>query len=309
MSWDAKILGKATDTHALAMKKLWMINMKNLDLEKTREKAANKFVPKMKKYWDKTKKAQAMITKGADVFTMLSSNALGFIGILLQLGDKLGIIQPILQLVEGVFGMIGGAAMETLAPAIQRLADVLFSDEMKGNWKALGLLIGTFVGSLLDMIGDLLSDPEFLKVMKIFGRILGNVFTTLTLILGWFFDILGDMSPKEIGLLFYALGIGLAFMVGLLSGGIIGVILGAIYAGIAAIALSPLLFLAEGGYVPAHTGGTLAVLGEGGEGEFVIPESKLENVGGNEEMLWATQDNGDRLDKIAYLIKSQKRLI
>lgn len=38
--------------------------------------------------------------------------------------------------------------------------------------------------------------------------------------------------------------------------------------------------LAEGGYVPATPGGVPAIIGEGGEGEYVIPESKLANMGG-----------------------------
>jgi len=36
---------------------------------------------------------------------------------------------------------------------------------------------------------------------------------------------------------------------------------------------------AEGGYVPATPGGQLAIIGEGGEGEYVIPESKLNDMG------------------------------
>ena len=38
--------------------------------------------------------------------------------------------------------------------------------------------------------------------------------------------------------------------------------------------------LANGGYVPATPGGVPAIIGEGGEGEYVIPESKLNNIGG-----------------------------
>ena len=39
--------------------------------------------------------------------------------------------------------------------------------------------------------------------------------------------------------------------------------------------------MADGGYVPATEGGQLHILGEGGEGEYVIPESKMRNIGGN----------------------------
>lgn len=37
---------------------------------------------------------------------------------------------------------------------------------------------------------------------------------------------------------------------------------------------------AEGGYVPATPGGVPAIIGEGGEGEYIIPESKMGRVGG-----------------------------
>ena len=43
---------------------------------------------------------------------------------------------------------------------------------------------------------------------------------------------------------------------------------------------------AEGGYVPATVGGQVVIVGEGGEGEFIIPESKLmEVVSGGESAL------------------------
>ena len=38
---------------------------------------------------------------------------------------------------------------------------------------------------------------------------------------------------------------------------------------------------AEGGYIPSTPGGQLAIVGEGGEGEYIIPESKLGEMGGS----------------------------
>ena len=40
------------------------------------------------------------------------------------------------------------------------------------------------------------------------------------------------------------------------------------------------IHFATGGYVPATPGGVPAIIGEGGEGEYVIPESKLNSIGG-----------------------------
>ena len=38
--------------------------------------------------------------------------------------------------------------------------------------------------------------------------------------------------------------------------------------------------MAEGGYVPATEGGQLRILGEGGQGEYVIPEDRVSSLGG-----------------------------
>ena len=69
-----------------------------------------------------------------------------------------------------------------------------------------------------------------------------------------------------------------------------------------------IIALAGGGYVAPTQGGSVIRAGEGGEGEFVIPESKLGSVGGGEDMLWATQDNGEKLDKIVTILRTQGRL-
>lgn len=59
---------------------------------------------------------------------------------------------------------------------------------------------------------------------------------------------------------------------------------GVIAAGVATGVLSyyalDQLGLAEGGYVPATEGGQVRILGEGGEGEYVIPESQMNTFGG-----------------------------
>jgi hypothetical protein len=46
---------------------------------------------------------------------------------------------------------------------------------------------------------------------------------------------------------------------------------------------------AKGGYVPARPGGTHAIIGEGGEGEYIIPESKMGKRGGiNLTLHWSS---------------------
>jgi hypothetical protein len=64
---------------------------------------------------------------------------------------------------------------------------------------------------------------------------------------------------------------------------------GAAYAGMNAFA--------EGGYVPATPGGQLAIIGEGGEGEYVIPESKMGQMGGNHYTINNYMMSTDELDR------------
>lgn len=59
-----------------------------------------------------------------------------------------------------------------------------------------------------------------------------------------------------------------------------GGITGAVSKGVSFLLGAAGIHLASGGYVPATPGGVPAIIGEGGEGEYVIPESKLNSIGG-----------------------------
>ena len=61
--------------------------------------------------------------------------------------------------------------------------------------------------------------------------------------------------------------------IGSLVGGVIGGGVG--FAG-TEIALRSLM-MGSGGYVPSKDGGSVRILGEGGEGEYVVPESKVDD--------------------------------
>ena len=49
--------------------------------------------------------------------------------------------------------------------------------------------------------------------------------------------------------------------------------------------------MADGGYVPATEGGQLHILGEGGGGEYVIPESKMRSMGSNNFYIYGYTDS------------------
>ena len=76
---------------------------------------------------------------------------LDFVGIVLQILDSMGVLEPIMSIFNSVLQIIGGAILEGLVPALGDMADQLFSDEMMDNWKQLGdnasnILIPVLVG-------------------------------------------------------------------------------------------------------------------------------------------------------------------
>ena len=69
--------------------------------------------------------------------------------------------------------------------------------------------------------------------------------------------------------------------------------------------------MAEGGYVPAKAGGSLRVLGEGGKGEYVIPEDKMGGVGGNVTINmygWTNDDAKKVVEDAVNNMVSQSRI-
>lgn len=292
--------GKGHEKYLDYLGKAWAKNQ--VAIQKETAKAASKSFTKRFAVGMKTKVMKKVVSE-------LATIGLNTVGIFLQLMDALGVLEPILKLITGVLSIIGGTIMEVLAPAIQKFAEVLFSPEMMGIWEKLGTAIGTFIGLILTSIGDLLSDPEFQTLLKNFITAINNVFIVIGSIFKGILDWLSTLNPQQIGLLFYALAIGIAFLVGVMTGGPLGIILGAAYAVIAAIALLPLLALAEGGIV---TRPTLALIGERGP-EAVIP---LDNEGGfsgvgssDQSLLYATEDNGDKLDKLIKIMSLREGII
>jgi phage-related protein len=61
---------------------------------------------------------------------------------------------------------------------------------------------------------------------------------------------------------------------------------------------------AEGGYVPARSGGTKAIVGEGGEGEWIIPDSKM---GGDPEAAYYAEQNNILLQRLIELKEEGRR--
>ena len=297
---------------------LWKDTIASTDkaAKKIQTKTANMFqsisknIEKREKKEKSIRKKKNKRIKDSAVSTM--GTTLDIIGVILQVLDKLGVLQPILELVGGVFSMIGGSVMKILAPAIKELADVLFSPEMMELWKLLGELIGKMLTPILKVFGVVLKaiTPALKVLIKLFGPIMIPIITILA---------------KAIGLLVTGAMLGLILAIYAIGWVISGII--AFFSpldnvneqqqweammlpiiGTMVSSFGEIVALAGGGYVSPTQGGSIIKAGEGGEGEFIIPESKMGGVGGGEDMLYATQDNGEKLDKIINLLGSQGRL-
>lgn len=146
------------------------------------------------------------------------------------------------------------------------------ADELEGQAGIIGSM-ARFLGFIADFIEDKL-EGLLGGLLNFAGWILENFKTFIALYV--------SMSTAQLGAT-----IGSSFWMGpwgLLGAGIGGAIG---YAGTYS-ALS-LLGMSEGGVVPATEGGQLRILGEGGEDEYVIPESKMDKVlggGGNITNNW-----------------------
>ena len=267
-------------------------------------KASNDWDRVLGKWIKGVKERRPILTATAEAFAGIAEAGVGMIGMIFQLADMMGILEPILSLFNGVLGIIAGAAMEQLIPAIQRLAQVLFSPQMIEIWGMLGETIGGFLGQLIDMLVTVLSNASFREVIKVFIQIFGNLLTIVMSILAPVINWLGSMSPSELGRTVYAIGLAMSAMYGLLTGGPWTALA---YGLFWAAAMAPLLFMAEGGVV---TRPTLAIIGEKGP-EAVIPlgSKGAGGIGGsNEEVVWALEDLGNKVDRTNSILRSTKRL-
>lgn len=203
----------------------------------------------------------------------------------MPLGNKLGemLIPATVDLLDEVTkiwdSFEGKTLGEALGFAIEKGVQIFsgyirdIADELEGQAGIIGSM-ARFLGFIADFIEDKL-EGLLGGLLNFAGWILENFKTFISLYVA--------MSTAQLGAT-----IGSSFWMGPwgpLLGTVIGGAIG--YAGTYG-ALS-LLGMSEGGVVPATEGGQLRILGEGGEDEYVIPESKMDKVlggGGNITNNW-----------------------
>lgn len=225
--------------------------------------------------------------------------------------NQLKSASPLLQTIESLFNLavqlffmpLGNKLAEVMIPAVIELVDnvVEMWDAMEGM--SISQIIETMMttgvqyfgqffqdigaklseqGGLVGAIGELLSSlGDF--IMYDAAGMLQTIISVVTFVVDHLKEIISLIAA------FYAMQYAMqiaSMYVNATGQTVAGKWLGAgvIAAGVVTGALAyyslDKLGLAEGGYVPATDGGQVHILGEGGEGEYVIPESKMNTFGG-----------------------------
>jgi len=290
-------LGKSFTSSTLSMVKAIQTANK---AEGSRKKLIDAGTKSQKKATRGLAKTLKVTDMGISVFSDFGSSVLGGLGILFQLGERMGILQPIFGFMEAIFGMLGAAAIEQLIPAFEKMFG-LFSDPVFMEFLGkLGTMIGQFFSVLITWFLELFADPKIqtaiLKFMKVFLKLLEFVFS----IVGWFVGVISSLPIEALMIAFVAIASIMAFFWGFSVG---GPILGAILAAATAVTLGIIAFgilaggMAEGGIV---TRPTIALIGEAGP-EAVIPLNDDNMGANNDEVVWALENNTRRLDMLIHM--------
>lgn len=245
-----------------------------------------------------------LISTGVEVGTQaFKSIAQTSLGLIEDIYKQMKNASPLLQAIESMFNLavtlffmpLGNKLGEMLIPATMSLLDQVteiwdaFEGKTLGEAVAFAIEQGTkiFAGYITD-IADTLSGQEgvvgsmarFLYTIADFVQnklagLLEGMLNFAGFILEHFKEFISlyvAMSTAQLGAtIMSSLGPGLA-LAGALGGGMLGF-------GLTDAVLSH-YGLAEGGKVSATEGGQWRLLGEGGEDEYVIPESKMGDVFG-----------------------------
>lgn len=236
-----------------------------------------------------------------------SSLKKGF-GIVEEIYAKLKQNSPLLQAIESIFQLammlffmpIGNKLGEVLIPATLDLLDNVIKmwDAFEGQ--TLGQMFATAISQGVKLFGDYFNDIGDILIEQ--GGMVGNIGNLLK-VLGSFIegpgvDVLNGILSAVALVLgnfkhFVSLWVAMkAAEITMNAAGFLGEAVG-LKAAVGATALVSLaafgtsealmagLGREKGDYVPATPGGRLRVLGEGGRGEYVVPEDKMDSFGGS----------------------------
>ena len=293
----------------------------------------------LKDYLKDENNQKKLVTKGIKQTEVAISSSLkkGF-GIVEEIYGKLKSASPLLQTIESLFNLamtlffmpLGNKLAEVLIPATVDLLDKVvdmwdaFEGKTLGDMFNIAItqgvkLFGEYfnnIGGILQEQGGLVADiGRLLETVGDFitnnaATLLRTVLTVVTVMLShlkefislWIAMKAAEIAMQAVGLAGEVVGgktaIGLTALAALAAGAIS-------YGALTGIGM------AEGGYVPAKAGGSLRVLGEGGKGEYVIPEDKMGSVGGTVTINmygWTNDDAKREVEEAVNRMVSQSRI-
>ena len=224
----------------------------------------------------------------------------------MPLGNKLAevMLPAVLELVDNVVEMWDAMEGMSISQMIEHMMTTgvqyfgQFFQDIGAKLSEQGGLLGS-IGNLMTAIGDFLeTDAAGLlnTLVNISTLIISNLKEVIALIAAFYamqytMQLMAMYANAAGDTIFGSFGAG--FAVAALAGSITFVGAEAILSG---------LGMAEGGYVPATEGGQVRILGEGGEGEYVIPESQLNTFGGTSNYYYF---NGFTSDDVIRLIRDE----
>lgn len=261
----------------------------------------------------------------------------GIFGIVQDIHSRVKQSSQFLAAVENMFNLamtlllmpLGNALAEVILPATMELVD-----SVVGLWDEFDKFAGN--GDLAGIIGVVLD-----KGIKIFGNYfndIGNIFSntgnnlldgvgelfkwvgnllesgTATKLLNMLFDLFRFFTENFTAFVSMFAGL-MTAQIGATIGGAInpagaaagaatGVVAGALITG---AAVSGALASADGQYFPATAGGTTVRVAEGGEGEYVIPESKIGETGGGRNVIvnFYGYNTDEMVDKVRQVLSDE----
>lgn len=133
----------------------------------------------------KSKKLK-LFGKGMKAFGKIG---LGVMGILLMVMEKLGVLDPILQVISAIFGIIGGNILKDLMPLMQELFDVLLGDDAMSAFTAIATLATAMLTPLMELAITIL--PLLFPLIEALATGLSVVAPFLTGFVGIIGDFIG----------------------------------------------------------------------------------------------------------------------
>lgn len=264
--------------------------------------------------------ANTVLPAVTKISNVLQSGLNTVIGTVQDIYNRLKQSSPLLQTIESLFNLavqlffmpLGNKLATVLLPAVLELVDGVMEIWDKFEGKSLGEMftiaisegarlfgeyianIGTLlkeeggvvgsIGSTLVVLGNLISSKgaEIINgIAKLLEFIMQNLPGIITTLVGF--------KAMTVAML-AAIMINTAMTAGAASLWTLGgaAVAGAVTAGVASAAISNMFGTetdisghANGGYIPPTPGGKIIRVAEGGEGEYIIPESKRLATGGN----------------------------